>query len=41
MIRISGTLSKAWMHRALGVAFDRDYYFLKLTDFLGSFWGWE
>jgi len=27
MITISGTLSKAWMHRALGVAFDRDYYF--------------
>ncbi len=27
MISISGTLSKAWMHRALGVAFDRDYYF--------------
>jgi uroporphyrinogen decarboxylase-like protein len=27
MIRISGTLSKAWMHEALGVAFDREYYF--------------
>lgn len=27
MIRISGTLSKAWLHKALGVAFDRDYYF--------------
>ncbi|MBN2132126.1 MAG: hypothetical protein JW741_21675, partial [Sedimentisphaerales bacterium] len=27
MISISGTLSKAWMHEALGVAFDRDYYF--------------
>ena len=27
MITITGTLSKAWMHRALGVAFDRDYYF--------------
>ncbi|TKJ36418.1 MAG: hypothetical protein CEE38_11415 [Planctomycetes bacterium B3_Pla] len=27
MITISGTLSKAWMAKALGVAFDRDYYF--------------
>ncbi len=27
MISITGTLSKAWMHQALGVAFDRDYYF--------------
>jgi len=27
MITITGTLSKAWMNRALGVAFDRDYYF--------------
>jgi hypothetical protein len=27
MIRISGTLSKAWMAEALGVEFDRDYYF--------------
>ena len=27
MIRIAGTLSKGWMHRALGIAFDRDYYF--------------
>jgi hypothetical protein len=27
MITISGTLSKAWMHQALGVTFDRDYYF--------------
>jgi len=27
MITISGTLSKAWMHQVLGVAFDRDYYF--------------
>jgi len=27
MITISGTLSKGWMHRALGVAFDHDYYF--------------
>ena len=27
MIGITGTLSKAWMHQALGVAFDRDYYF--------------
>jgi len=26
MITISGTLSKGWMHQALGVAFDRDYY---------------
>ncbi len=26
-ITISGTLSKAWMAEALGVAFDRDYYF--------------
>ena len=27
MITISGTLSKAWLAKALGVAFDRDYYF--------------
>jgi len=27
MINISGTLSKGWMARALGVSFDRDYYF--------------
>ena len=27
MITISGTLSKGWMARALGVSFDRDYYF--------------
>jgi len=27
MITISGTLSKGWLHRALGVTFDRDYYF--------------
>jgi len=27
MITISGTLSKGWMAKALGVAFDRDYYF--------------
>ncbi len=27
MITITGTLSKAWMNRALGIAFDRDYYF--------------
>lgn len=27
MIGISGTLSKAWMARELGVRFDRDYYF--------------
>lgn len=27
MITITGTLSKGWMHRALGVAFDHDYYF--------------
>jgi len=27
MISLSGTVSKAWMHRALGVAFDYDYYF--------------
>ncbi len=27
MITITGTLSKGWMHQALGVAFDRDYYF--------------
>jgi hypothetical protein len=27
MISITGTLSKAWMHQALGIAFDRDYYF--------------
>ncbi len=26
MITISGTLSKAWMHETLDVAFDRDYY---------------
>lgn len=29
MITISGTLSKAWMAQALGVKFDRDYYFDK------------
>jgi hypothetical protein len=27
MITITGTLSKGWMHRAIGVTFDRDYYF--------------
>ena len=27
MITISGTLSKGWMAKALGVTFDRDYYF--------------
>ena len=27
MITISGTLSKGWMAKALGMAFDRDYYF--------------
>ena len=27
MIRISGTLSKAWLAKAIGVRFDRDYYF--------------
>lgn len=27
MIGVSGTLSKAWMARELGVRFDRDYYF--------------
>ncbi|MHC4639996.1 MAG: uroporphyrinogen decarboxylase family protein [Planctomycetota bacterium] len=27
MITISGTLSKAWLAEALGVKFDRDYYF--------------
>jgi len=27
MIKISGTLSKAWMAETLGVEFDRDYYF--------------
>ena len=27
MIAISGTLSKGWMAKALGVSFDRDYYF--------------
>jgi hypothetical protein len=27
MITITGTLSKGWMNRAIGVAFDRDYYF--------------
>jgi hypothetical protein len=27
MISISGTLSKGWMANALGIAFDRDYYF--------------
>jgi hypothetical protein len=26
MIGIAGTLSKAWIHQAIGVAFDRDYY---------------
>jgi hypothetical protein len=27
MMTISGTLSKGWMARALGIKFDRDYYF--------------
>jgi len=27
MITITGTLSKAWMNRAIGVVFDRGYYF--------------
>ena len=27
MIKISGTISKAWMAKALGVMFDREYYF--------------
>ena len=27
MITITGTLSKGWMNRAIGVRFDRDYYF--------------
>jgi hypothetical protein len=27
MINISGTLSKGWMAKAIGVSFDRDYYF--------------
>ena len=27
MIAISGTLSKGWMAKVLGVSFDRDYYF--------------
>jgi hypothetical protein len=27
MITITGTLSKAWMNRAIGVVFDREYYF--------------
>ena len=27
MITIAGTVSKGWMARALGVAFDRSYYF--------------
>jgi len=27
MITISGTLSKGWMAKTLGVVFDRDYYF--------------
>lgn len=27
MITISGTLSKGWMAKALGIVFDRDYYF--------------
>ena len=27
MITVSGTLSKAWLSQAIGVAFDRDYYF--------------
>ncbi len=27
MITVTGTLSKAWMNRTLGVTFDRDYYF--------------
>src|SRR4030066_309102 len=28
MITISGTLSKGWMAKAVGVSFDRDYYFV-------------
>ncbi len=27
MIAISGTISKAWLNQAIGVAFNRDYYF--------------
>ena len=27
MITISGTISKAWMAKTLGVKFDREYYF--------------
>jgi hypothetical protein len=27
MITLAGTLSKGWLNRALGVVFDRDYYF--------------
>jgi hypothetical protein len=27
MITITGTLSKGWMNRAIGVVFDREYYF--------------
>ncbi len=27
MITVTGTLSKGWMNRTIGVAFDRDYYF--------------
>jgi hypothetical protein len=27
MITVTGTLSKGWMNRAIGVVFDRDYYF--------------
>lgn len=27
MVTITGTLSKGWMNRAIGVTFDRDYYF--------------
>lgn len=27
MISVSGTLSKGWMNRAIGVVFDREYYF--------------
>jgi len=27
MITISGTISKAWLNQAIGVAFNRDYYF--------------
>jgi hypothetical protein len=33
MIGLTGTLSKAWMHRALGVVFNRDYYFNPATRY--------